>query len=320
MSELLDAFRAGDRGALSRVLTAVEREAPGWQDLFDSLYTDVGQALRIGITGAPGAGKSTLISALVKELRARQMRVGVVAVDPTSPVSGGALLGDRVRMEAHLLDDGVFIRSMATRGSHGGIAPRAPELVDVFDAAGFDVVFCETVGVGQVAVDVGDAVDIVVVVVVPGAGDSIQTMKAGLLETADVFVLNKADQPDADRLEQELREMLELRVVGSRDVTICRTTATEPAGVEELLTVLEELADRRRRDGSLETRRAEQRLRQVRRLVEEQLSAVLWGRGGVRGLLADAVEDSSNLPPNAQARAIVETLVPEVDEPGEPVQ
>jgi LAO/AO transport system kinase len=208
---LLEDFSAGKKPALARVVSVVENHGDGFDALLATLHARIGRGRRIGITGPPGAGKSTLTSALIATYRAAGLSVGVVAVDPTSPFTGGALLGDRIRMESVALDPGVFIRSMATRGSLGGLAEATGEVADVLDAFGTDRIIIETVGVGQSELDVSRNADSTVVVLVPESGDSIQTLKAGLMEIADIFVVNKADRPGEQRLRNELELMLGLR-------------------------------------------------------------------------------------------------------------
>lgn len=208
---LLDDFAAGKKPALARAVSIVENHRDGFDELLATFHARIGKGRRIGITGPPGAGKSTLTAALVAAYRASELSVGVIAVDPTSPFTGGALLGDRIRMESVALDPGVFIRSMATRGSLGGLAESTGEVADVLDAFGTDRIIIETVGVGQSELDVSRNTDSTVVVLVPESGDSIQTLKAGLMEIADNFVVNKADRPGADRLRNELELMLGLR-------------------------------------------------------------------------------------------------------------
>jgi len=208
---LLDDFRAGKKPALARAVSIVENHRDGFDTLLAALHPSLGRARRIGITGPPGAGKSTMTAALTAAYRKTGLTVGVIAVDPTSPFTGGALLGDRIRMESVALDPGVFIRSMATRGSLGGLAEATGEVADVLDAFGTDRIIIETVGVGQSELDVSRHADSTVVVLVPESGDSIQTLKAGLMEIADIFVVNKADRPGADRLRNELELMLGLR-------------------------------------------------------------------------------------------------------------
>ena len=208
---LLEAFAAGQAVALARVISVVENHRPGFDRLLAALHGRTGRARRIGITGPPGAGKSTLTTQLVQAYRAQGLTVGVIAVDPTSPFTGGALLGDRIRMEAVALDPGVYIRSLATRGALGGLSAATREVSNVLDAFGFDRVLVETVGVGQSELEVARTVDTCVVVLVPESGDSIQALKAGLMEIGDLFVINKADRPGADRLRTDIQLMLKLR-------------------------------------------------------------------------------------------------------------
>lgn len=234
---LLDAARHGDRVALARLLSLVERGGEDAREVGRLTHRLGGEAYTVGVTGAPGAGKSTLTGRLVSELRAGGDRVGVLAVDPTSPFTGGAILGDRVRMQDHALDDGVFIRSMATRGHLGGLALAVPEAVRALDAAGYPWVLLETVGVGQVEVEVAGAADTTVVVLNPGWGDGVQAAKAGLLEIADVFVVNKADRPGTRETERDLRTMLELSSAGDADWVppIVRAIATAGDGADDVV-------------------------------------------------------------------------------------
>ncbi len=231
---LVAAILAGDRRSIARAITAVESESAAGAGLREALGAHVGRAHVVGITGTPGAGKSTLIDALIGELLARGRRVGVVAVDPSSPVSGGAVLGDRVRMGRHGADDRVFIRSAASRGHLGGVARATGRTVDVLDAAGFDPVLVETVGTGQSEVEIRGLADTRIVVCAPGLGDDIQAIKAGVLEIADVLVVNRGDSPFAADTERSLREMLHLRRRGPGAVAVVRTTATTGEGVSAL--------------------------------------------------------------------------------------
>src|SRR5947207_14910474 len=228
-------MQAGDRVALARLMTLVENRAPGLPALMSRVYPGSGRAHVIGITGPPGAGTSTLTDRVTARLRAAGTRVGIVAVDPSSPFSGGAVLGDRIRMQTHFLDPGVFIRSLASRGSHGGVARATRDVTRLLDAFGMEHVIVETVGVGQTELDLMRLADTTVVVLVPEAGDAVQVMKAGLLEIADIFVVNKADRDGADRMKSELVQMLHLRGSPGWDIPVLATQAAADVGVDAVL-------------------------------------------------------------------------------------
>jgi LAO/AO transport system kinase len=232
----IDKARAGDVRALARLLSLVEDESPRIRSVIEDLLPQTGRARVIGLTGAPGAGKSTVTGALLTAFRAAGHRVAVLAVDPSSPFTGGALLGDRIRMQEHATDEGVYIRSMASRGHLGGLAASTPQAVRVLDAAGFELIIIETVGVGQAEVAIASLADSVVVLLAPGMGDAVQAAKAGILEVADLFVVNKADKPDAQQVVRDVRNMVALadRAEGDWKPPIISTTATRSEGIGEL--------------------------------------------------------------------------------------
>jgi LAO/AO transport system kinase len=221
--------------ALARAISSIEDNRPEARELLKALFNFTGRARVIGMTGAPGAGKSTLVDQLAREYRKQDRKIGVIAVDPTSPYTGGAILGDRIRMQAHHADPGIYIRSMATRGNLGGLARATTDAATVLDAAGKDVVMIETVGVGQDEIDIVRLADITVVILVPGMGDDVQTIKAGIMEIADIFVINKSDREGADRVEREIRSMQSLATRSDKwTPPIVKTVASEGKGVVEL--------------------------------------------------------------------------------------
>ena len=239
--ELIDSLRSGDPRALARAISTVENHSPGWIELLKALFPHIGRARIIGLTGAPGAGKSTLVDQLARLYRKEKHTVGIIAVDPTSPYTGGAILGDRIRMQDHFSDPGIYIRSMATRGSLGGLARTTADVATVLDAAGRDLILIETVGVGQDEVDVVRVADVTVVILVPGMGDDVQTIKAGIMEIADIFVINKSDRDGADRVEREIRAMQSLAVRNDKwTPPIVKTVATEGRGITELASAISE--------------------------------------------------------------------------------
>ena len=232
---MVEQVRAGNARALARAITSVENRNSDSAALLKALFPYTGKALVIGLTGAPGSGKSTLVDQLARECRKQGKTVGIIAVDPTSPYTGGAILGDRIRMQAHHADPGIYIRSMATRGSLGGLARTTADVASVLDAAGRDILLIETVGVGQDEVDIVRLADITIVILVPGMGDDVQTIKAGIMEIADVFVINKSDREGAERVEREIRAMQSLAVRHDDWVPpIVKTIASEGIGIGEL--------------------------------------------------------------------------------------
>jgi LAO/AO transport system kinase len=258
----------GDMRALARAASAIENRRPEALALMQELFPRTGRAVLIGITGAPGAGKSTLVDQLARALRAQERTVGILAVDPTSPFSGGAILGDRIRMQQHHADAGVFIRSMASRGTLGGLAAATTDLALLLDAAGKEVVLIETVGVGQDEVEVARLADLTILVLVPGMGDDVQSMKAGIMEIADIFVINKADRPGADTLEREVQAMLGLSAqTGDWRPPILKVVATEGTGLGAVLEAVREFQE----SGAKRNRRAEMWRLRLREMLRERL-------------------------------------------------
>jgi GTPase len=321
VTRLLADFDAGKPAALARAVSLVENQRDGFEQILTALHSRVGRARRIGITGPPGAGKSTLTTRLVNAWREAGLRVGVIAVDPTSPFTGGALLGDRVRMEAVALDPGVFIRSLATRGSLGGISSATRAVADVLDAFGFDRIVMETVGVGQSELDIARAADTTVVILVPESGDSIQALKAGLMEIADLFVVNKADRPGAERVRNDIELMLgmrhglsiesaghhgvDLKVMASpgkaareaarkEDTTswtppVALTVAHKGDGIPDLMASLDRHQRYLEESGELHERRRRRLREQVMDVAEFRLRRRLWNDGEVLAFIDSAI-------------------------------
>jgi LAO/AO transport system kinase len=268
---LFEAARGGNRAALARLLSVIERGGEPARELGSLSYPLAGTGYTVGITGAPGAGKSTLTSALLGVVRRDVDRVGVLAIDPSSPFTGGAILGDRVRMQDHALDDGVFIRSMATRGHLGGLALATPEAVRLLESTGRDLVLVETVGVGQVEVEIAGAADTTIVVVNPGWGDAVQANKAGLMEVADVFVINKSDRAGAEDTRRDLDSMLDLSAHRAWRPPIVSTVASDGKGLDELWAAVTEHRAHVESSGELVVRREHRQDEELRHILREQL-------------------------------------------------
>ncbi len=277
--DLVDGVLSGEPRAVARAISMVEDGDAGLEELSAGVFPHTGRASTIGLTGSPGVGKSTLAGELVRVARERGMSVAVLAIDPTSPFTGGALLGDRLRMQAHATDPDVFIRSMATRGHLGGMALAAPEAVRILDASGRDLVIVETVGVGQAEVEVAAATDTTLVVVAPGWGDHVQVAKAGILEIADVFVVNKADREGADTSVRDLQQMIRMGSEQTWTPPVLTTSAVEGEGISELWGAIDEHRQHLEATGALERGRRSRLLREVESLTAERL------RGTIRELL-----------------------------------
>src|SRR6185369_10247326 len=300
---LADDMLAGDdRVALARLITVVENRMADTASVMSRVYKNCGHAFTIGITGPPGAGKSTITSGLITHCRERGLTVGIVAIDPSSPFSGGSVLGDRIRMQKHFLDEGVFIRSLSTRGSHGGLTRAGRDIVRLMDAAGKDIIIIETVGVGQTELDIMEVADTVVVVLVPEAGDTVQVMKAGLLEIADVFVVNKADREGAIRMRTELEMMLSLKSVEDSSAPgwktpVLMTKASLGEGIEEVLDAALRHRDFRR-EHPQKDRNARRLRAEVMEICEEEVMRRLVASSSKNSIL-ERVSNGSEDPYNA---------------------
>jgi LAO/AO transport system kinase len=316
---LLKGVLAGLVPAVARAVSVVENARPGFEQLLTAIHPTLGRARRIGVTGPPGAGKSTLTELLVHTWRAAGLKVAVVAVDPTSPFTGGALLGDRIRMERVALDPGVFIRSMATRGSLGGLATATREVCDVLDAAGFDRILVETVGVGQSELDVARMTDTTVLVLVPESGDGIQALKSGVMEIADVFVVNKADRPGAPKLQREVELALDLRAGKAfRNVPahhgalksmaaaarqeeretgwrppVLQMVAAKGEGINDLVAALDSHWESTSANGTLEVRRRARLAERTRAVVDRAVQRWLWSEGPATAVLHDRLDEAA---------------------------
>jgi LAO/AO transport system kinase len=313
----IDGLLRGDRVALARGISLVENEEEGAQALLRAVHGRTGRAYRIGITGPPGAGKSTLVNRLTVAYRRAGKSVGIVAVDPTSPFTGGALLGDRVRMGDAESDGGVFIRSMASRGSLGGLSRKAVEAADLLDASGKDVVLLETVGVGQSELDIAGAADTTIVVLVPESGDSIQAMKAGLMEIADFFVLNKADRAGAEHAVMSLEMIIHFRPPASWTPHVLTAVASEAKGVEEIVAEITRHREYLERSSDLNRRRRARMGGRIRELVQNRLETVVWTESRLHDLEQglDAVTRSGRSPYDVAEELVNDVLSREARKP-----
>ena len=274
---MLDKIIKGNRLAIARAITLIEDQRDDYLDILSTLHKQIGKAFRIGVTGPPGAGKSTFTNQLAKLYRKQNKKIGIIAVDPTSPYTGGAILGDRVRMVELTSDQGVFIRSMATRGSLGGLARQATEVADILDAAGYDIIIYETVGVGQIELDIAEAADTTLVMIVPEGGDIIQGMKAGLMEIGDIFVLNKADRPGAERMQKDLEYVLHLRKPAVEWYPkVMQTQSHKNVGIDE---VKEEIQLHQKfllSENLLEKKRDNRLINRIKQLIEKEMQIIFW--------------------------------------------
>lgn len=308
VQDLVERLLSGDRRALARVISLVEDDSPQGHQALRLLYSRTGRAHTVGITGASGSGKSTLVASLIREYRSRGRTVGVVAVDPSSPFSHGALLGDRIRMQDLASDADVFVRSMATRGAQGGLAAATAQVASVLDAAGKDVVLIETVGVGQDEVDIAGAALTTVVVLTPSAGDDVQTMKAGIMEIADILVVNKADLAGSDSLVTQLAALIASAPPGARETPILKTIATRDEGTAELADAVDLHRRHLEESGELARRRQAEARQQVLAMARHRLLAAVLDATERDGRLEDLVRAVAErtLDPHSAAQQLIE--------------
>ncbi|MEO0071425.1 MAG: methylmalonyl Co-A mutase-associated GTPase MeaB [candidate division WOR-3 bacterium] len=315
IEKLLEKFRAGDRRACGQLISFIENNSKAAVQILNEIYPLIGRAYRIGITGPPGAGKSTLVEKLALECRKRGQTVGIVAVDPSSPFSGGAVLGDRVRMSALFTDPKVFIRSMATRGSLGGLAGRTKEVCDILDAFGMDFLLIETVGVGQMELDIAEAADTTVVVLVPESGDAIQTLKAGLMEIGEIYCVNKSDREGADRMVLEIEMMLELKPKNDGWLPpVIKTVATKGNGVTALFDEIERHRRYLTSSAILVERRRKAIKTEIERLIVERLRQNIYQQKEIEKLLDQLTREvvDKKLTPYQAAERIITLVLPEL--------
>lgn len=312
-AELVNRMLAGNQRSLARLISRVEQDRADVPAIMQRLYPQLGKAFCIGITGPPGAGKSTVTDKLTAHVRQLGMTVGIIAVDPTSPFSGGAVLGDRIRMQQHYLDDGVFIRSMATRGRHGGLSHTAKGVIKLLDAFGKDIIIVETVGVGQTELDIVETADTTVVILVPEAGDTVQAMKAGIMEIADLFVVNKADRDGSDRMLMDLRMLVHMNAdADGWEIPVLATQAHVGVGMSELYEAIEQHHTRLQETGQLAERRRTHRRRELLELLQHRLLTTILERmdhDSALNALVEQVQDAT-LDPYTAAQQILADYTP----------
>ena len=308
---LADEVLKGDFLSISRAISQVENGSPEAREILDALSSKVGGALRIGLTGPPGVGKSTTVDELTAAFLAKGEKVAVVAVDPTSPFTGGALLGDRIRMSKMAEGNRVFMRSMATRGTSGGLSRATQDAVDLLDASGRTLILIETVGVGQSEIEISRASDVVIVMLSPESGDGIQAMKSGLLEIADIIAINKADRGGADRMEHDLRTAFELGLRSRKEIPILITEAVRGKGIPELMAAVDALVASRRASGAFQERRRRNMEDRIKEIAEFLIRRNLWSASGAEGKVAAAAESvlSRRQSPYQGAQSLVKEVL-----------
>ena len=313
MNDLIEQVLAGKKQAVAKLISYVENEHDGYQDILDTVHTHTGNAYRIGITGPPGAGKSTLTGQLTQLIRKTDNKVGIIAVDPTSPFSGGAVLGDRLRMNKVILDSGVFIRSMATRGNLGGLASKTTEVADILDAAGYHYVIYETVGVGQIELDIAEAADTTIVMITPEGGDVIQGMKSGLMEIGDFFVLNKYDRPGADRMRKDLEYVLHLKdIANGWSPKVIPTIAHKNDGIQDVWDEIGRHKDFLLKNEQLHRKRRARIQKRLENLVRNQIEKRFWNDERI-AILNNYIKNETDLiSPYKVARNLLSELVKDI--------
>jgi len=312
-SQLVSSTLNSDRNAIAKTITLIENQSGPYKEILDALYSHLGNAYRIGVTGPPGAGKSTLTNHLARLIRDENLKVGIIAIDPTSPFTGGAVLGDRLRMGDLALDRGVYIRSMASRGSLGGLASTATQVADVLDAAGYQIIIYETVGVGQVELDIADAADTTMVMLVPEGGDIIQGLKAGLMEIGDIFILNKYDRPGAERMEKDLEYVLHLKEPTSGwSPKVMPTVANRGSKIETVWAEINRHRDFLKNNNLLHHRRQLRLKKHLKAIIRAEIEHRFWTPLRDKMLSDYLVKDQPDLSPYTLASKMVEELMSKI--------